>query len=314
MAQGTIGVQVAAMDAPGLLNQIENAERLGIEAVWATSDPVDSLTVMAAAAIRTERVILGTAITRAVTRHPISMAQQAAAVAQLSSGRFRLGLGPVHRGQVATYGPVPQRPLAHFGSYLGTVKQLLSGVSVDVDENGVVAHGRLVSPPSATVPVMASALQAGSFRLCGEMADGAITWICPAGYVRDVALPALRDGAARAQRDPPPLILHVPVFLSTDTATVRRRMSEHFAFYLRNAYYVTMLTEAGFPEVAEQRWSDAMVDAVAVYGSETAVGDRLRELAQSGADELLVTAMSAGEDATAESQRVLEFLGGLGRL
>jgi alkanesulfonate monooxygenase SsuD/methylene tetrahydromethanopterin reductase-like flavin-dependent oxidoreductase (luciferase family) len=314
MAQGTIGVQVAAMDAPGLLKQIENAERLGIEAVWATSDPVDSLTVMAAAAVRTERVLLGTAITRAVTRHPLAMAQHAAVVAQLSSGRFRLGLGPVHRGQVGAYGPVPQRALAHFGSYLRTVKQLLSGVPVDVDENGVVAHGRLVSPPSAAVPVMASALQAGSFRLCGEVADGAITWICPADYVREVALPALRDGAAEARRDPPPLILHVPVFLSTDEAAVRRRMGEHFAFYLRNANYLNMLAEAGFPEAAEPRWSDAMVDAVAVYGSETAVGDRLRELVQSGADELLVTAMSAGEDAAAESQRVLAFLGGLGRL
>ena len=80
MAGRMISVQVAAPDAAGLLSAIEDAERLGLQAVWATSDPVDSLTLMAAAAVRTERMVLGTAITRVVTRHVIGMAQQAATV------------------------------------------------------------------------------------------------------------------------------------------------------------------------------------------------------------------------------------------
>ena len=45
---------------------------------------------------------------------------------------------------------------------------------------------------------MASALQRGSFELCGEEADGAISWICPGTYLRDVALPAMQAGAERA--------------------------------------------------------------------------------------------------------------------
>jgi len=314
MARGTIGVQVAALDAAGLLGQIEHAERLGIQAVWATSDPVDSLTLMTAAAVRTEKLLLGTAITRAVTRHPIGMAQQAAVVAQLAPGRFRLGLGPIHGGQASTYGPTPPRSLAHFGSYIRTVAALLRGERVDVDENGVVAHSQLASIAPGSTPVMISALRAASFRLCGRVADGAITWICPARYAIDVALPAIEAGASEAGRDPPALVLHVPVFLSTDQTAVRARMGEHFAFYLRNSNYVGMFATAGFPEAAEQRWSEAMVDAVAVYGTESAVSDQLKLLVESGAGEILVTAMGTGENASAGAERVLRFLGEMGPL
>src|SRR2546425_2359913 len=35
-------------------------------------------------------------------------------------------------------------------------------------------------------------------ELAGEIADGAILWLCPPTYVRDVALPALERGRKRA--------------------------------------------------------------------------------------------------------------------
>ena len=91
-------------------------------------------------------------------------------------------------------------------------------------------------------------------------------------------------------------------------------MAEHFAFYVRNPNYTAMFVEAGFPEAAEQRWSDAMADAVAVYGTESAVSDRLREIVRAGAGELFVTAMSLGDDRLREQQRVLAFLRDLGHL
>lgn len=308
MAQGTIGVQVAASDAPGLLKQIEDAEKLGIPAVWATSDPVDALTLFAAAAARTDRVLMGTAITRAGPRHPISMAQQAAVVGQLAPGRFRLGIGPALARQSAMYGPLPQRSLAHLRAYLRAVKALLQDGEANVEEAGVVAHGRLANP--VPMPVMASALQPASFALCGAVADGAITWICPAGYVQNVALSALRTAAAAAEREPP-LIMHVPVILSTDAQAVRAAMQERFAFYLRVPNYLAMFAEAGFPEANEGQWTDAMINAVAVHGTETAVAERLRGLLAMGAAELLVTALGAGPDAAAGADRVLHFIGEL---
>ena len=308
MAQGTIGVQIAASDAHGLLAKVEEAERLGVGAVWATSEGVDPLTLFAAAAVQTSKVLMGTAITRAATRHPIGMAQQAAVLAQLAPGRFRLGVGPIIPGHAAFYGPGPARSLAHLRAYIGAVKSLLETGTADVDEAGVVARGRLAGAPFS-VPVLASALRPASFSLCGEVADGAITWLCPTTYVLGRALEALRAGAAGAHREPPPLIVHVPVFLSTDVEAVRTVVREHFAFYLRSAIYVAMFAEAGFPEAAEHQWSDAMIDSVAVYGTETGVAERLRGLLTEGAGELLVTALGAGSDPAAGAARALRFLG-----
>ena len=42
-----------------------------------------------------------------------------------------------------------------------------------------------------------SALRPNAFRLAGEIADGAISWVCPLPYLRDVAVPALKQGAAK---------------------------------------------------------------------------------------------------------------------
>jgi alkanesulfonate monooxygenase SsuD/methylene tetrahydromethanopterin reductase-like flavin-dependent oxidoreductase (luciferase family) len=310
LAQGIVGVQVAAPDARSLLSQIESAEREGIGAVWVTSEGFDGLTLFAAAAVRTERILLGTSIVRAATRHPIGLAQQAATVAQLAPERLQLGIGPVHPGQAGMYGPVPRRPLAHLGAYIRSVRTLLEAGSVDVDEDGVVAHGRLAGGPY-DVPILASALRRGSFRLCGEVADGAITWICPGSYVSDVALPALRAGAAAAGRQPPPVLLHVPVAISEDVPAVREAMRERYAFYLRAPNYIAMFADAGFPEAAEGRWSDAMIDSVAVYGSEARVTDRLQGWLSSGDVDLLVSAVGVGPDAETSAARVLKFLGEL---
>ena len=50
--------------------------------------------------------------------------------------------------------------------------------------------GEVPAPPG--VPVMISALRPASYRLAGEISDGALAWICPLPYLRDRALPALR--------------------------------------------------------------------------------------------------------------------------
>ena len=311
MAQGTIGVQLGAGDAAGLLKQIEEAEQLGIPAVWAPSDPVDSLTVFAAAAVRTSRVLMGTAITRAAPRHPISMAQQVAVIGQLAPGRFRLGVGPAVPRQADMYGPMPASPLAHLRAYIHAVKGLLETGAVDIEEAGVVAHARLANP--VDVPVMASALQPGAFAVCGEVADGAISWLCPATYIQAIALPALKKGAAEAQREPPPLIMHVPVGLTTAVEEVRAAMQARWSHHLHVPTYLGMFEKAGFSDAREGRWTVAMANAIAVYGSEASVAERLRGLLANGAGELIVSALGTGPDPAASSERVLRFVAELAK-
>ena len=121
---------------------------------------------------------------------------------------------------------------------------------------------------------MASALQRGSFELCGEEADGAISWICPGTYLRDVALPAMQAGAERAGRAVPPLIAHAPVCVHEHADEVRAAVREQI-MNPRLPFYQRMLVAAGFPEAEKGTWSDRMVDAGVLWGNEKQVEERL---------------------------------------
>jgi alkanesulfonate monooxygenase SsuD/methylene tetrahydromethanopterin reductase-like flavin-dependent oxidoreductase (luciferase family) len=312
MPNGTIGVQVAATTAPAFLEDVVRAEQMGVPAVWATSgDPLDSLTMFAVATARTERVLLGTAITRTFPRHPVILAQQTLIIAALAPNRFRLGLGASAPGVQKWYGAAIERPIAHTRAYVKAVKALIEEGTADLDEAGVVVRYRFPSPPHAGVPVMAAGLRRRAFAMCGEVADGAITWICPVAYVRDVARPALSEGATHAGRPAPPLIMQVPVCISDDLAAARAALRERFAMYLRVPYYLAMFEAAGFPEARQGEWSDAMLDAVAVYGPESRVAEALRARFETGASELLVSAVGAAPNPAQGVERAWRLIADL---
>jgi alkanesulfonate monooxygenase SsuD/methylene tetrahydromethanopterin reductase-like flavin-dependent oxidoreductase (luciferase family) len=311
---GTIGVQVTTSTAPAFLDEVVRAERMGVPAVWATSgDPLESLPLFAVAAARTERVLLGTAVTRTFPRHPITIAQETLVIAQLAPGRFRLGLGASSPVVQKWYGVAIARPIAHTRAYVNAVKALLEEGRAELDEAGVVARYRFPGPPHAGVPVLAAALRRGAFAMCGEVADGAITWVCPVAYVRDVALPALREGAAQVGRPAPPLVMHVPVCISDDPGAARAALRERLGMYVRVPYYLAMFADAGYPEAREAAWSDAMLDGVAAYGSEQQVADALRARFEIGAEELLVTAVGAEPDPDRGVERVWRLVADLSR-
>ena len=104
----------------------------------------------------------------------------------------------------------------------------------------------------------------------------------------------MESAANAAGRPRPPLIMHVPLVLSRDAASVRAAIRENFGFYVHVSNYIQMFVDAGFPEARESQWSDRMIDAVAVYGSESEVADRLKALIALGADEILVSPVGIG--------------------
>jgi alkanesulfonate monooxygenase SsuD/methylene tetrahydromethanopterin reductase-like flavin-dependent oxidoreductase (luciferase family) len=196
MPDKRIGVVVSGRTAADVLEQIEQHEQAGIPTVWMTTGGArpDSLTVFAAAAGRTRHIAFGTSIVPTFPRHPLVVVQQVQVIAELAPGRFRLGVGPSHRPSMQAMGIPFQSPLAHLREYVRIVKRLLQHGQIDVEDTYYQAHETIPEP--LDVPVMASALQRRSFELCGAEADGAISWICPGPYLRDVALPAMREGAA----------------------------------------------------------------------------------------------------------------------
>ncbi|MGH2585052.1 MAG: LLM class flavin-dependent oxidoreductase [Dehalococcoidia bacterium] len=307
--QGIIGLHVVGRTAVETLDGIVRAEQRGIPAAWLTTGGVspDGLTVIAAAAVQTRRILLGTSITPTYPRHPLVTVQQTLAIAQLATGRFRLGVGPSHKPAMeGTFGIPFTRPLTHLRAYLDVLHRALHEGAVDRDEEPFRVHARLAAP--VEVPVYASALQEKSFELCGEVADGAITWMCPPAYVRDVALPAFRRGAEKAGRPLPRLIVHVPVSVDEDAAAVREAARAQLGFYMRVPSYARMTAAAGYPEAEASGMSDAHVDALVAHGDELQVAERLREWLRLGANEIIAAPVAAGPDRAAIVERTIALI------
>ena len=306
-----IGVAIGGARLQDIQSSINQAENMGIDAVWMATGGarLDSITSFAATAGSTQGIKLGTSIVPIFPRHPLVMVQQVQVVAQAAPGRFRLGIGPSHRPTMRNMGIQMPRPLGHLKDCLRILKALLQQGEVDYQGEYYQAHDRITEP--VDVPVMASALRLGSFELCGAEADGAISWVCPGSYLRDAALPAMKKGAEQAGRETPPLIAHVPLCVHDNPDEVRTAFREQFSVYPTLPFYRRMLIEAGYPEAASGTWSDAMIDGLVIHGDEAAVTAGVRNLVSDGAGEILVSPILAGQDRVASLDRTLRLLGQL---
>ena len=143
---------------------------------------------------------------------PLSLAAQAATLAQFSGGRFVLGLG------TGGYGPgfwasvgLANRPIAVMRDYVTQVRDLLAGKTVTDGPSGDRRRGRRhprLAPARLAgrrdlpdAPVYMAALGPQMLRLAGEIADGALlNWATPERIAESRA--RIDEGSARAGRAP----------------------------------------------------------------------------------------------------------------
>jgi len=153
---------------------VKRAEAAGYESVWsAESTGFDGFTPMAVAALNSERMRLVTGIVNVFTRGRALLAQTAAALADLSGGRFTLGLGASSNVIVEQWNAVPfERPLTRMRETVDYLRRALAGERVD-------GGFRLGSPPAEPVPIVLAALRDRMLRLAAKTADGAFTNFLP---------------------------------------------------------------------------------------------------------------------------------------
>ena len=229
------------------IKKIVAAEAAGIRQIWMNQGHLDTLTIFAAAATKTSAVRFGTAIVQTYPRHPLALAQQVLTLNDIAPGRLRLGIGPSHSSTIeGIFGLSQRKPLVHLREYVEVLRAVLW-------EGKVNHHGEffnvVVTTPrnTARLPILVSALGEKAFQLAGEIADGALSWLCPVPYLLHTGLPALRKGAAMAGRSdsPPPLVAHVLVALTTDRSLA---MAAGHQFIDKNTmtlpFYVKMFTSA----------------------------------------------------------------------
>ena len=283
-----IGLHCAARSAPEVLARITNAEEAGIQVAWLTSGGVarDPLAIFAAAAARTSQIEFGTCILPTFPRHPLAMVQGTLTVDDLAPGRLRLGVGPSHEPAITrTYGLPFERPLEHLREYLTILNAVLKDGKVSFHGKRLHAEAEISAPTG--VRVMMSALRRNAFLLAGELADGGITWVTPMNHVTNVARPAIEEGATRAGRRAPPVIVHQPIVVSTNADAVHQAALRQFGFYPRLPFYSRMWQDAGYPEAAEGQFSSRMARALVISGDEDEVERRIREMPAGGAGEII---------------------------
>ena len=180
------------------------AESLGYESVWvAEGHGGDQFAILAACALRTRRIRLGTAISSVFVRTAPTIAMSAATVDELSGGRFVLGLGSSHRVQVG-----PEHGV-EYAKPLDRVRDTVAIVRTPAPRGRGPPRGgdgsdrrlqALVPALPREPPIYLSALFPKMLELCGEIADGVIltrSTLASAAAARA----RVAAGAARAGRD-----------------------------------------------------------------------------------------------------------------
>ena len=183
------------------------------------------------------------------------MAQQALAVQDLAPGRFRLGIGPSHRFLIEDmYGLQHSKPLAHLREYVEILRTALWDGKVSY--HGELYNVEAMFPRTSQIPIFISTLGKNAFQLAGQIADGAITWVCPIPYLINTGIPALRSSASATGRSTPKLIAHVPVALSEDRDSALSAGHRFLDFYAKIPFYANMFSNAGFQMASDRNVPD----------------------------------------------------------
>jgi alkanesulfonate monooxygenase SsuD/methylene tetrahydromethanopterin reductase-like flavin-dependent oxidoreductase (luciferase family) len=232
-----IGIAISGGPNPAeIVDLVVLAEHLGYESAWvAEGHGGDQFAILAACAMRTSRIRLGTAISSVFVRTAPTIAMAASSLADLSGGRFILGLGSSHKAQVGPEHGVPYgKPLTRTRETVAFVRALIrDGHAAIAGETIRIENFDLWYEPRARhVPLYLSAVFPKGIALCGEVADGVILTRSTLATAPEVR--AQLDTAARAAgRDPAPIALTtlLPTAVGASRAEAFAALCPGLAFY-----------------------------------------------------------------------------------
>ncbi len=282
------------------LARVKLAESLGYHSAFVTHIAGrESLTVVTAYALATERIRVGTGVVPIYTRSPATMAQTAATIDELSGGRLSLGLGVSHRAIVeGWHGQTIDHPVAEMREYVEIIRAVLHGEQAPAGEKWHTTFALSGLEPRPGLPIFIAALSPAMLRLAGEIGDGVMLWLCNPNYIRDVVVPAVREGRERAGRslDGFEIVAAVPAARTDDRAGAYEAIRGELLTYFALPFYRTMLDRSGYGDdiaaydaahgdVDAMRGaiSDDFLDALTAVGDEAAVRAGVERYREAGA-------------------------------
>ena len=263
-------MHVDVMTRPRPLHEMQelagDALRAGFSGIVVTEGSRTAYLSCAAAALAAPGLDLLTGVAVAFPRSPMITAQTAWELAEVSGGRFRLGLGTQVRTHVtrrygAEFDPPGPRLREHVEAIRACFKAFRGEAPLDY-------HGRFVeltflnrdwSPGPIEVadpPLDVAAVNPWMLRMAGAVADGVhIHPLGHPGYLRSIALPNLLAGAGEAAPGGrPPVVVIVPALtIAGDSDEERSRWREvvraQLSFYASTPNYAFILDAAGYPDL-----------------------------------------------------------------
>lgn len=283
MQLGKLGVWVSmdGMTAGAAAEFAKRVEAWGYGALWLPESRGRNALVHSAWLLaNTERLVVATGIANIYARDAMAMANGQKALAELSGGRFLLGLGVSHRPMVeGLRGHEYGRPVATMRAYLEAMR----------------AAPYQAPPPAETPPVVLAALGPKMLALSAELADGAHPYNTGPEHTRE----------ARQILGPGKLLCpEVWVLRETDPAAARRAGRAALSRYLQLENYVNGWRRQGFSEAElAGGGSDRFIDAMVAWGDEGAIRARIEEHWAAGADHVCIqTIAPEGSGRTADEE------------
>ena len=325
-----IGIVVGG-PVPSIAEMARQAEDGGFESVWVAETASSAYVQAALAAQATSRVRIGTNIALAFPRSPTITAMTARDLAELSGGRFILGLGSqVKRVNEQRFGVRFEHPAPKMAEYVEVVRAVLATFrSEQVDHRGRFFTVTMNPFPGAAavddVPVYIAAVNDRMLEAAGRVADGVLGHpLTSPDYIRDVVRPALARGATAAGRDPSEVSLtnSVVLQLNEDRERARFEAALQVAFYATTRTYRPVLDLHGFGDLTAPlraayaggdlgemaRIAMPMVDTYAIAGTADECRDRLAAF-EGLVDRILLGGAWVGPDQAALAEnhrRILE--------
>lgn len=280
----------------------QQLEAAGYDGAWTSETNHDPFLPLATAAGATERIELGTNIAVAFARNPMTTAHLAWDLQLLSEGRFILGLGSQIKPHITRRFSMPwSRPAARMQEYIEALHAIwdawASGTRLNFRGDfyqHTLTNPMFVPPPQPhrRPEVYLAAVGPLMTRTAGRVADGLLCHgFTTADYLRDITLPALREGQAAAGRPAGSVqvsLLAMAVVAETaeEHEAAAQAIRQQIAFYGSTPAYRGVLEHHGWGEAQTElnalskkgRWAEmagvideGMLRTIAAVGTPTEV-------------------------------------------
>lgn len=236
-------------------------EDAGFESLWVPETARTAFVQATVALAATERARVGTAIALAFPRSPVITAMTARDLAELSGGRFILGLGTqVKRVNELRYSTPFEHPAPKMRELIEVCREVWGAFGgAPIDHRGRFYTVTMppfpgAGPVSGAIPIHIAAVNREMVKLAGAACDGFLGHpFTSRKYLEDVALPTLEEGITSAgrRREDVEVVQSIIVSIADTTEEALVGAKLQIAFYGTTRTYSRVFEIHGWGDVVE---------------------------------------------------------------